>query len=658
MFLLFSCFFTALRPSAAAAPQQKGLLLLMVLLLAPLKLARNECHAFAPLAQQKNILTDVRLPARTRRTRPRPWLYHTTGFEEHGGSKRRRTMTTSGTEIFAFTEKNNNNKKNDGWQAGDVEGDFQRLEQAIAFSNAEQNLQHQDRLEALEYHAQQRRSIAADLYRNVLVPSAFSFAIAVGLHLVRSTCTHPGSIAIWTRAIRALQMISSLHFGTFSVMAPIFLYLVKRRLSKQNPSASIPDELQGLDSDCFRFMTTIDWQDPETSCDDYVLCLLEQWVTAVSGIAVVGPALFVYHHLLAATATNQSAVGLCWTSLLQIVARLAVVASWHQYPKLWFQLVRRQQPRPFTGSVWALQTLVKLQCTPWMTGLDVACIAASLPQPAWAYWLHGTTLVSSAIAALVAGFYVPSKSRSSPWMQRMAQWKPSFGFLALSTATLCVLGRQQYWIDAVLQTIATVKEPSSVKEIVRLIPWKRFLTQVGVFIALVGPVCHFVALRRLVRVSYTHNLSLGMGTESFQRALQAAENDTKRQNNNDPTFQWRYKLSWREPERLRATLDKWRRGFWFWYFFAGSVREKLRKEYGGKIRNDVKARGLTIPERMAEYLAKNPNAPLNNSTAWKENAMERLRQQHQADYDANTYYVGNGFLTACGCSELILLRLC
>ena len=160
---------------------------------------------------------------------------------------------------------------------------------------------------------------------------------------------------------------------------------------------------------------------------------------------------------------------------------------------------------------------------------------------------------------------------------------------------------------------------------------------------MVGPLCHLIAVSKLVRISYTHNLSLGMGTEKFQQALRDAEEETST-NTTIPTtsiFQWRYKLSWREPERLHVTSEKWWSRFWFWLLLSGSVQEKMRKEIETKRKTEFYSLGQHVLERVAIDLARFPDAPKPNAEKWKENAMENLRIQHQNDYDNGFFRVRN-----------------
>ena len=102
-------------------------------------------------------------------------------------------------------------------------------------------------------------------------------------------------------------------------------------------------------------------------------------------------------------------------------------------------------------------------------------------------------------------------------------------------------------------------------------------------------------------------------------------------------FQWRYKISWREPERLGVTWGTWWGKLWYWWLLAGSVQEKMRQDFTTQRKAEVRSQGRTVLERMAVDLAQNPDTPMPKADQWKEIAMNRLREQHQADYD-NGYF--------------------
>ena len=63
-----------------------------------------------------------------------------------------------------------NSDDTDGWKAGGVYGDLDRLEQAITVANAEQNLLHTERLQLLDHYAKARRPVGDDVSKFVVTP--------------------------------------------------------------------------------------------------------------------------------------------------------------------------------------------------------------------------------------------------------------------------------------------------------------------------------------------------------------------------------------------------------------------------------------------------------------------------------------------------------
>jgi hypothetical protein len=224
------------------------------------------------------------------------------------------------------------------WAVGNVYEDLDQLERAINFENAEQNLKQAERMEMLQHFARARRPLFPDVTKFVLAP--------LGLALVLRLF-HQYSI---TRLLaKLITKVSDGHFWTFVVTAPMLL-LVAKRIARPPPEP-MPDELEGLDPEYLPFIMT-DWENPETSCRDYVLCLLEFWTSAIVGMAITG-ALQLFMRFPNNSLTRT------WFHSAQLLTRVAALASLHQYPRQLFQLQRSQQPRPVGLFPTLMQYLVR-----------------------------------------------------------------------------------------------------------------------------------------------------------------------------------------------------------------------------------------------------------------------------------------------------------
>lgn len=238
------------------------------------------------------------------------------------------------------------------WKVGDVYRDLDVLEKAIHYDNAEQNLKQAERIEIMEYSAQQRRPLFPDFRKFVLAPLTFSLMF----RLLDKNAT----IKFITLMITTSM---DFHFWMVVVCAPLIL-LLSKALYKPEPEA-MPEELQALDPQYLPLVAT-DWKDPKTSSEDHVLFLLEHWAATVMGIGIFG----VLHRLKLLSTHN---IVTSWMSLAQLLTRVGVIVSLQQYQRPLFRLLRHQQPRPVGFFPSMLQLLVRcmLAAAPWGLTFDL-----------------------------------------------------------------------------------------------------------------------------------------------------------------------------------------------------------------------------------------------------------------------------------------------
>ena len=104
-------------------------------------------------------------------------------------------------------------------------------------------------------------------------------------------------------------------------------------------------------------------------------------------------------------------------------------------------------------------------------------------------------------------------------------------------------------------------------------------------------------------------------------------------------MQWRYRLEWRENKRLNQLVKEWDDGFGYWLLSEGTVREKLAKELREKQKSEA-MKGVTLLDRMQKVLDSTPTGtPMRNRDDWKPDAMKRIAEKHQEDYDKSDYQV-------------------
>lgn len=465
------------------------------------------------------------------------------------------------------------------WEPGDVYKDLERLERAIALQNADQDLAHKERLETLAYLAQHRRPLAQDVKRYAILPLVVSFVITV-----------LSNVPLAKQLTRFLHAVNDAHFWTLVVSAPLLLYTSKTvRQTKQ----TMPSELKRLDPLYYRFATTIDWEDPRSSCQDYVLCLLELWASAVAGFALLRPLIDPY-----------------WCCRIQMLTRVGALCSVHNYPKLWFQLMRQQQPRPLSFPVWSLQRLADLQFSPWSLVLGFSRIMSSTS------WTAACCSHVGLIAVIGAIGWKPQlilKYKQS-FMKRL-RWLIVVGGLVVIYQELPTLSRLFYQ-HTLLQERGRIA--------VTLI--RSATAPLALFFATIGPLIYMDALQRIFVIVKGHDLSLALGTEEFERQIMDSKNVDGR-----TIFRWRF--TWREPERVLSSIQRWSNQFTYWFLFGGSVRDKLGKEFHARHLNELKQIRQTVWEGLKD-------APMPDRTKWKQAAMERLERKHKEDYERDQYTVG------------------
>ena len=369
------------------------------------------------------------------------------------------------------------------WEVGDVETDFQVLEQAINFQNADFNLLAAERVEMMDTFAKQRRLFLPDLHAFVTRPLRWSL-IFVALQRIVKLRANNNPLASFVARHRLVTLPWDIHFWAMVVVAPIlFLQLKKWTMAKPEP---MPDDLKGLDSNYLQFVTT-DWEDPETSCRDYVLCLTEQWVSAVQDMAWFG---ILRLGCFAATRTSVLPNFIrsvpyfppVTVAILQMLTRIGAMASLYQFPKLLFQLQRQQQPRPKGGDVATLQKLVKSMIR-WGMPIGIASDLSQVLLPMSRRGLVAFCGICVAFLSLMELRYSESRKPAPPsneprkrniWPSRIfhaAQLILASGALALVMASACT-----YFV-----MISLAKK----KLVLPVIPWMLLFSNAALLLAFI-----------------------------------------------------------------------------------------------------------------------------------------------------------------------------
>jgi hypothetical protein len=519
----------------------------------------------------------------------------------HSSCQSRRTRTSS----VIILRSDQSDSQGDDWEAGDVYQDLGLLETAINYSNAEQNLEHMERMETLQHFAKQRRPLIPDVRKFVLTPVALALVLSVLLQNQKTKV-----------AARMITACFDLHFWTATIASPLLLLLVKKMTAP--PPEPMPEEMVGLEPQYLPSIIT-DWEDPDVSCKDHALFLLEYWSSSVVGMALVG----LLGRLI--KFPNHRVVWL-WFSSAQLLTRLAAIASLHQYPKQLYGLQRSKQPRPLNLFPALLQPLVRnvFMLAPFGMASDLAKILVHLKKE---------SLVSLyvTISLLMFGTSLRMVNQDPTSFGKLKE--KSFPGKLLYTAAISAIWRKP------LRNLALDVRRLPFRNLAqqfRRVPFVVLFagvtcTSIGVA-PIISPLIHINAIRIILRIIHTHDLSLAMDERDFKANL----DDESEQTN---LMTWRYRLNWREPKRLGQLVKEWNKNWGYWFLAEGSVNEQLSQAVQEAKRKEA-MQDRTIWDRIAKDITENRyDAIVTDRDQWKKDAMERIAKQHQKDYDSKKFDV-------------------
>lgn len=457
------------------------------------------------------------------------------------------------------------------WSPVDVYADLDRLEKAIALSNAEADLDHKERLATLSFMAAQRRPIDRDWNRFVLR----TMVVSLVLILLRQSATMPG-------LFRVVDSLSILHFWVFVVMSPfVFWVALLRRQPVDGPS--LPKALSGLDRAYLRLVE--DFEDPKSSCRDWVRCLVEQWMSSVGALLLVG-----------------WFVPVLWSH--RLVTRLGAWAALQHYPELWFWLVREDKPRPLTRKASVLPHVVSGLGLPWSLTVDLSYGLSTMSKSGLGMLFGGLGLLSFGLGRVV--------KRKSKATRLEFPRLPIRVLLLLSIAT--ILYRSRHAMSIVSLAINSMGWMNFLSY-TWMVSWRGWLLRSKYAVALLGPCLHMCALLRSVRIVYQHDVSLALEDEKTPR-------------------QWRYRFEWKKPERVAESVRRWTSKLMYWFFFSGTVEDQLRQEFRRQQRLGIKASGLSVWQQVAAEGGR----PLVPRSDWKKIAMEKQANALDLEYTNNEVF--------------------
>ena len=461
------------------------------------------------------------------------------------------------------------------WNASDYENDYKLLKIAMSKQSATTNLHQQRRKYTLDYgFARNRRPLFRDLLTTTLKITTLTVLLVSGNQ--RMGVSGGGAVSsrggyditsllqafswrhVHILATKSIHSISILYHWIMCMTLPLVL-LTLIKLDKLGPMArtlevwkqsSSTSSSSLEDEDVPSFFYTRTQQQKKTRRDkdtsNYVLCLLENWSSAV-----------VIHFVFMLVGRGRRFVSIIDSknTCVRLLVHLGAVASLHQYPSLLFELYRDDQPRPLCRSTSYMQRAVKLL-------FNLLPIA-----------------VSSDLAMLLG--------------RKGTSFFGSIGAGTLIASSLSIL----------------------------------------------SPLCHLIALGRIVRISKSSAISLSEAS-TFVSSDDPYAKDEQRSSKaiDNQRIQWRYQLRWRTPQRLAVMLRTWKD-----YFFTNHAPLLLEmNEWNTQhIRfDDYSTEGHSmrafddIPD--ADAIIDSLSLIFRDRNAAIQNATQARIHKHQESYDTKT----------------------
>eukprot|EP00977_Amphora_coffeiformis_P003622 scaffold703_cov168-Amphora_coffeaeformis.AAC.25 len=479
----------------------------------------------------------------------------------------------------------------DGWEAGDVDADLDRLEKGILKSRAQDDLSRTVRLECLDYMAQQRKPLS-NLSRRVVAMSTWTL-------LWWWTLRQPNRFM--RMFSRGLATAFSLHFWVGLVWLPTALLWLLSQKGGQD------DDTANTDASPSRrtFFIPV-WHDPfDFSSHQVARHVVEHWFACVAGT------MFFYPF-----------VPLPVRHFARLLVRQAVPMSWRINDKMWFLLQRPGQARPLTRSTQLLQSVTRnLLHTPLAVSWELALLFHAMHMSGTV--LSGMYTLAVALALAVRWQPHPMNTRTNTTRKvlhriHIKRWLVSgVGVYAL----------QWTWFHrenlGALYTTLCTNHPNSIAQITwtpYLIP---VLRAIAMGMACVAPFAYLLTRLGQWRLFYSHDAALTADSDLF---LQRANDETG-------TNIWRYRYDWFEkPQRVVEILRQLRKKLWYNLFLSGSVEEKLQNDLSKKYEGVARERGQHLLDRVRKDLQEKPEAYVLDRSKWKQRAIDNMTRIHEQNW--------------------------
>lgn len=451
-----------------------------------------------------------------------------------------------------------------GWKPDNVYEDIEDLRNAIAKDRAEDNLRVFQTQELLDTFAANRRPLLQDIKNYVIFPCLLISMMASLSLMYRPLLFGLGN---------CLRKLSVFEFWTIEVAMPM-LFLMQKYRGKYGVSIDyLPLNIRT--SPLRNYIATGEESSRLiNSCQDFTLCLLEQWVFAVFGTSCLGLCSLVFcryqnSHL--------------WP-FVRFITRLGSISSLHLYPVLLFKLRRQPHPQKRTESTsrQISDFMLKFGTMGLIIDLYEIMIRARVP------------LVLLSLLASLTSFLNP-KNIFSKWNHH-----EKLGIMKL-------IGLQAVnWSPCVFAFFLFYHIPSNAIQGLVL----------PLLLSCLSPFLYILALKNRVGITFSDNLPLN--STVWKGGNEGPDHLSHKQ--------WRYQVLWKEPKRLGEVIS----GIIGAALISGNAMEKVRKKFP---LFDIES----LPKNIVDWIDFRRNEFEELPQKSKDAAMEELAEEHEKDYQEGKF---------------------
>jgi len=451
------------------------------------------------------------------------------------------------------------------WKTGNVYKDIEYLRNAIARDRAEADLRVFQTQELLDTFAANRRPLIQDIKNFVIFPCLLSSVMALS-----SLTKKPVLSCLW----KCLRILSAFGFWTVEVAMPILLLMQKYRGRYSVGINYLPLNIRS--SPLRDFIDSEGGSRKINSCQDFTLCLLEQWVSAVFGTCCFG-----LWNLAFSKHQNCN----LWP-FVRFFTRLGSISSLHLYPELLFKL--RRQPCPWKRSEYTSRQISAIMLKCGIVGLLLD--------------LHQIMLRTQVPVVLLC-LFVGLASFLNP-LKIFSRWNHH---KKLGTGKLIGLQAVNLSSYVLVSFLFYRSSLSAIKPVV-----------FPLLLPCLVPFLHILALKKQVGITYSDNIPL---TNTGRKHDQGRPNHLSHK-------QWRYQIFWKKPKRLEEVISDVLKEA----LISSSSGEKLRRKFPLIDLNDV-----SLLKNILDW-ADFKRYQFPDERPWSKDAvMAELEEEHEKDYQEGQF---------------------